>query len=53
MEEAKQLLAGNYKDVAAEIKNQMLTAADNLEFELAATLRDKLNAVEAWASGSW
>ena len=47
MEEAKQLLAGNYKDVAAEIKNQMLTAADNLEFELAATLRDKLNAVEA------
>ena len=47
MEEAKQLLAGNYKDVAADIKNQMLTAADNLEFELAATLRDKLNAVEA------
>ena len=47
MEEAKQLLAGNYKDVAAEIKNQMLTAADNLEFELAVTLRDKLNAVEA------
>ena len=47
MEEAKQLLAGNYKDVAAEIKNQMLTAADNLEFELAANLRDKLNAVEA------
>ena len=47
MEEAKQLLAGNYKDVAVEIKNQMLTAADNLEFELAATLRDKLNAVEA------
>ena len=47
MEEARQLLAGNYKDVAADIKSQMLAAADNLEFELAATLRDKLNAVEA------
>lgn len=47
MEEARQLLAGNYKDVAADIKNQMLAAADDLEFELAATLRDKLNAVEA------
>ena len=47
MEQARQLLMGNYKSVAAEIKEQMLTAAENLEFELAAGLRDRLNAVEA------
>ena len=47
MEQAKQLLSGNYKAVADEIKEQMLTAAENLEFELAASLRDRLNAVEA------
>ena len=47
MEQARQLLLGNYKDVANDIKQQMLTAADNLEFELAASLRDRLSAVEA------
>ena len=47
MEQAKQLLSGNYKAVADEIKEQMLSAAENLEFELAASLRDRLNAVEA------
>ena len=47
MEQAKQLLTGNYKKVADEIKDQMLQAAENLEFELAASLRDRLNAVEA------
>ena len=47
MEQAKQLLQGNYKSVAAQIKEQMLAAAENLEFELAASLRDRLNAVEA------
>ena len=46
MEQARQLLLGNYKAVADQIKQQMLTAADNLEFELAASLRDRLNAVE-------
>ena len=46
MEQARQLLLGNYKEVAAQIKEQMLSAADNLEFELAANLRDRLNAVE-------
>ncbi len=46
MEQARQLLLGNYKTVAEEIRQQMLTAADNLEFELAASLRDRLNAVE-------
>ena len=47
MEQARQLLSGNYKSVADEIKAQMLAAADNLEFELAAALRDRLNAVES------
>ena len=47
MEQARQLLGGNYKHVASQIKEQMLAAADNLEFELAASLRDRLNAVEA------
>ena len=46
MEQARQLLLGNYKGVAEEIRQQMLAAADNLEFELAAGLRDRLNAVE-------
>ena len=47
MEQARQLLLGNYKAVAEEIRRQMLSAADNLEFELAASLRDRLNSVEA------
>ena len=47
MEQARQLLQGNYKTTAEEIRTQMLDAAENLEFELAASLRDRLNAVEA------
>ena len=47
MEQARQLLLGNYKAVAEQIRGQMLRAAENLEFELAASLRDRLNAVEA------
>ena len=47
MEQGRQLLNGDYKKVAADIKETMLTAAENLEFELAASLRDRLNAVEA------
>ena len=47
IEDARKLLQGNFKSVADEIRAQMLKAADNLEFELAASLRDKLNAVEA------
>ena len=45
-EQARQLLMGNYKSVADTIRGQMLEAAENLEFELAASLRDRLNAVE-------
>ena len=47
MEQARQLLQGNYKQVADSIRKQMLAAAENLEFELAASLRDRLNAVES------
>ncbi len=47
MEQARQLLSGNYKQAADQIRESMLRAADGLEFELAARLRDRLNAVEA------
>lgn len=46
MEQIRQLLQGNYKSVAAGIRQEMLEAAENLEFETAARLRDRLNAVE-------
>ena len=46
-QQAAQLLSGNYKKVAEDIRKQMLQAAEELDFELAATLRDRLNAVEA------
>ena len=45
--QAKQLMDGHYKSVVQEIKTQMLDAAERMEFELAAGLRDRLNAVEA------
>ena len=44
--QARELLRGNYKTVSEQIRSQMLSAADNLEFELAASLRDRLTAVE-------
>ncbi len=47
MEQARQLLCGNYKSVAEQLRRQMLSCAENMEFELAASLRDRLNAVEA------
>ncbi|MCI7018561.1 MAG: excinuclease ABC subunit UvrC [Clostridiales bacterium] len=46
MLQARELLRGNYKSVADQIREQMLAAAENLEFELAASLRDRLQAVE-------
>ncbi len=47
LEQARQLLLGNFKAEADRIRRQMLEAADHLEFELAATLRGQLQAVEA------
>ncbi len=46
IEQAKQLFQGKYKKVSEEIRKQMLMEADNLHFEIAAKLRDRLNAVE-------
>ena len=47
IEQARQLLQGNFKSVADSVRSEMLEAAENLDFELAATLRDRLQAVEA------
>jgi len=47
MEQVRQLLSGNYKKVADQLRRQMLDAAENMEFELAAGLRDRLSSVEA------
>lgn len=44
--QAKQLLSGNFKAVYDDVKQQMLTAAENLNFELAASLRDRLRSLE-------
>ncbi len=58
-EQARQLLSGNEKSVARQLREQMLEASDALEFERAASLRDRLNAVEALGNkqlvtaGSW
>lgn len=46
IEQARQLLMGRYKAVAAQIRQQMQSAAEMLNFELAATLRDRLRSVE-------
>lgn len=46
-EQARQLLMGNYKNVSQKIRTQMLDASENLNFELAAKLRDQLAAVES------
>lgn len=45
--QAKELLSGNFKRVHESLKEQMLQASDKLNFELAASLRDRLQAVEA------
>lgn len=45
--QARHLLHGNFKAVADGIRSSMLQAADSLNFELAASLRDQLQAVEA------
>ncbi|MBQ7331375.1 MAG: excinuclease ABC subunit UvrC [Oscillospiraceae bacterium] len=45
MEQVRSVLGGDYKAVAQDIRAQMLAASDNLDFELAARLRDRFNAV--------
>ena len=46
IEQARQLLLGNYKKVAAEIRSHMLSAAEDLRFEVASELKKRLDAVE-------
>lgn len=43
---AKQLLLGNFKAVSDDLRQQMIKAADCLNFELAASLRDRLKGIE-------
>ncbi len=47
MDQVKQLLSGNYKLVADNLRKQMLDASERLEFELAAGIRDRLVSIEA------
>ncbi|MBE6943533.1 MAG: excinuclease ABC subunit UvrC [Ruminococcaceae bacterium] len=44
--QAKMLLEGNYKLVASHIQQQMLKASEELNFELAASFRDRLQTVQ-------
>ena len=44
---ARKLLNGDFKSVTDELKKQMLLASDALNFELAASIRDRINAIEA------
>lgn len=46
VQSARMLLQGNYKKLADEIRQQMHAAAEALDFEIAANLRDKLTAIE-------
>ncbi|MBQ3251873.1 MAG: excinuclease ABC subunit UvrC [Oscillospiraceae bacterium] len=44
--QARMLLRGDYKKLASHIREQMLSAAENLNFEIAAAFRDRLDAIE-------
>ena len=46
IEQVRQLLLGNYQKVSSQIRVKMLDAAENLQFELAAELKKRLDAVE-------
>lgn len=46
IDEACLILDGKTKELAAELEEKMLKASDELKFELAAELRDRLRAVE-------
>lgn len=46
MEQVRMLLSGNYQNLVGQLKEEMLEASENLEFERAAELRDRMKAVE-------
>lgn len=45
IEKAKLLLQGNYKKVSDDVKREMIEAAEALDFETAAVLRDRYKAI--------
>ena len=45
MRQVASLLAGSYKPVAVQLRQKMLEASESLEFERAAALRDRANAI--------
>lgn len=47
MEQAVRLLKGDYKKLASEVRTKMEEAAENLRFEEAAVLRDRLKAIDS------
>ena len=47
MRQINALLSGNYKPIAAELREKMLQASEELAFERAAQLRDRMIAIEA------
>lgn len=47
IEQARQLLLGNFKQVSDQLQQQMNDAAESLNFELAASLRDRIRAIGA------
>lgn len=47
IDQARHLLMGNYKKVADQVRQSMLEAAEDLNFELAASLRDRLQSIES------
>lgn len=46
-EGARQILSGNYKKVVAKLREDMLAASDSLNFEVAASLRNRISAIES------
>lgn len=47
IEQGRQLLLGNYRSVSEQLRREMLNASNDLNFELAASLRDRLRSVDA------
>ncbi len=47
MEQVRMLLSGQYQKLVNELKDQMLAASEDLAFERAAKLRDRMKAVES------
>jgi excinuclease ABC subunit C len=49
---AVNILDGKASSIVPLVEKQMITAAEELKFELAATLRDKLTQLEGWIAGN-